>query len=92
MKISLIPTITGILLFTALIVIYSKNEIAFDGYKLIGFPFYFYKDTSAKLIDPNYRTQLGFNFKYFLLDLAALAVFIFFANILWNISRSINKR
>jgi hypothetical protein len=51
MKIKLIPTVFALLLVAVLLMLTYRNDMPADGYQLIGFPSYFYKNTSAKLID-----------------------------------------
>jgi hypothetical protein len=84
MKFSVIPTIAAILLFIVGLGVTYKNEANVDGYTVIGFPLYFYKNTGGKLIDEAYRVDFGFNLKYLLIDLACLGITIFLFNVVYR--------
>lgn len=85
MKIRFIPTAIVLLVFTALLLLTYRNDMASDGYKLVGFPLHFYKNTNAKLIDNSYRAELGFNLKILLFDVIFVLVVIAITNFLWSV-------
>lgn len=93
MKVTVYPTLIAVIAFLVLTALTYHNEAASDGYIQARFPFLFFKNTSGKLIDPAYRSQLGFQTLHFMLDVVVLLLFIVLANVSYQklIGKSTSK-
>ncbi|CAM4374382.1 hypothetical protein SAMN06265348_113226 [Pedobacter westerhofensis] len=70
------------LIFIALTIWLSENNVLADGYLKYGIPFNFYAYSEAKSDDPNFYTSQGFYPKYLFLDLLVLLILIVMVNYL----------
>jgi hypothetical protein len=78
----------GIVAWIILIILFIEDKTATDGITLVGFPWYFYSYANGQLAYVN-QSQLGFNLSNLVVDLSALAIFVYMVNIF--LERSLKK-
>ena len=80
--------IIGIVAWIILTLLFIHDQTATDGFVGVGFPLEFYRYAGKQTVYVD-RTQLGFNFSNFILDLTILVALIYLIN--YFLGRNLKK-